>query len=384
MEGDSGEGDSGGPPVALVAGLGIAAAQVALAVWLALRAPFAGEDAWAFWGLKARMFAAGGPPPGYFHDPSYLDSHPDYPLNVPLAEAAIFRLQGGWGEPLAALFGPVCLAALLLLFAHGLTRLYGTRIAGLATAALALVPALPRYAGDAAADLPLAMYLGLASLYLLLWWRLQRPRDALVMGLLAGGAVWTKKEGAAVAAVIVLAYLAGELLRRRAALSARLRYLAWGCLAAPVLALPWEIFLHTVHPPGTDFLPVTPAVLLAHLYRLPSIGAEFVLQMLSAGNWSLLWGMLAATLLLTARRLSPHGYGLCAVLLGQLGVYAMAYVFSSWSLYLVHIWTSLDRLLLQAAPLAVLVLVETAQTLIVPQRSSLAREQPVAERVPVH
>ena len=40
------------------------------------------------------------------------------------------------------------------------------------------------------AVVPLALYLGAAALYLLLWWRQRRPVDAVLVGLLAGAAVF--------------------------------------------------------------------------------------------------------------------------------------------------------------------------------------------------
>jgi len=351
-----------GRSVPLLAALGITAAQVALSTWMTLRAPFAAEDSWAFWGLKARMFAGDGLPPGYFHDPTFLYSHPDYPLNLPLAEGTIFRLEGGWGEPLAALFGPACLAALALLFAVGLARLYGPTVAALGLTVLILLPMVPASAASGYADLPLAMYLGSAALYLLLWWRGGHRSDAVVMGLLLGGAIWTKKEGTAVAAVALALYGAGELLRRHGPISPRLRRLGWGIVPALALPLPWELLLHGTRPLGRDFLPLTPMNLVGHLDRLPGIAAEFVLQMLSFAHWSLFWGMVGIVVALTIRRLSWPGYGLLALLTGQLSVYGCSYILSSWGDYRVHIWTSLDRLLLQAVPVALLLLMEASTT----------------------
>src|SRR5581483_3868035 len=115
---------------------------------------------------------------------------------------------------LAALLGPAFLAALLLLLFAGLARPHGRGAAALGVTALALVPALTAQSAGGDADVPLALYAGGAALYLLLWWRCRRPADAVLMALLAGGAAWTKKEGVAVAALLLLAYAAGELRRR--------------------------------------------------------------------------------------------------------------------------------------------------------------------------
>ena len=352
-----------GPSAVVTVGLGMAAVQVALAALAAVRSPLASFDAWSVWAFKARMFALGGPRPGYFRDPVTLHTHPDYPLNLPLAEAALFRVPGALGVTLAGLLGPACLAALLLLFYAGLARLHGRPVAALATGALSCVPALSLQASGGDADVPLAMYAGASALYLLLWWRGRRPADAVLMGLLAGGAAWTKKEGLPVALLLVLAFAAGEFLRRDAWLRARAWTMMWVILGAAALPLPWLLFTHVVHPLGRDFLPLTPAVFVAHAGRLPHIATFFVLQMLAFKNWSLLWVALAGVLLLAARRLTLSGRGLLLLLLGQLGIYLLAFVFSNWQPYAAHLQTSLDRLLVQTVPLALLLVVEAVAAL---------------------
>ena len=355
--------EDSGPRALVIVGLGLAAVQVALTAWMAVRSPLASFDAWSVWAFKARMFALGGPRPGYFRDYATLNTHPDYPLNLPLAEAALFRVPGSPGVTLAGLLGPACLAALLLLFYAGLTRLYGRAVAALAAGALSLVPTLTLQAPGGDADVPLTMYAGASALYLLLWWRGRRPADALLMGLLAGGAAWTKKEGLPVVTLLVLAYAAGEILRP----DTRPRARAWTTMAvilgAAALPLPWLLFIHFVHPLPRDFLPLTPAVFVAHAGRLPHIATFFVLQMLAFKNWSLLWVALAGILLLAARRLTPGGRVLLLLLCGQLGIYMVAFVFSGWQPYTAHVQTSLDRLLVQTVPLALLLLVEAVATL---------------------
>jgi hypothetical protein len=362
-----------GPGTPVMVGLGMAAVQVALAALAAVRSPLASFDAWSVWTFKARMFALGGPRPGYFRDPITLHTHPDYPLNLPLAEAALFRVPGALGVTLAGLVGPVCLAALLLLFYAGLARLHGRPVAALATGALSCVPVLSLQASGGDADVPLAMYAGASALYLLLWWRRGRPADAVLMALLAGGATWTKKEGLPVALLLLLAYAAGEVLRRDTWPRTR----AWTMLAvilgAVALPLPWLLFTHVVHPLGRDFLPLTPAVFVAHAGRLPHIATFFVLQMLAFKNWSLLWVALAGALLLVARRLTPSGRGLLLLLLGQLGIYVAAFVFSDWQPYTAHVQTSLDRLLVQTVPLVLLLLVEATSTLTAERATTMER-----------
>jgi len=357
--------DGGGPRAAIVAGSLVMVAQVAFAAYGAVRAPFGSWDAWSFWALKARMFAAGGPLPGYFHDPVTVYTHPDYPLNLPLAEAAFLRVPGPIGVVTAGLVGVALFAGLLLLFYHGLRRLYGRVTAALGTAILALVPALPLQAAGGDADAPVAAYAGAAALYLLLWWRKRRVADALLAGLLAGGAAWTKREGLPIAVLVLLALAAGEAVARDRPARGRIGAVAGATLAGALVSAPWLTFVAWAHPIGTDFLPLTPAVLLSNAGRAPHITLRFLLETCVIGNWSLLWVLLAAILVMAAlsRRLSAQACGLLLLLAAQFGVYASVYLFSGWASYTLHIQASIDRLYAQAVPLAVLALVEATQGL---------------------
>ena len=348
----------------MAVGLALAAAQVAFATWMTLRSPLFFWDAWTTWGFKARMFALGGPPRSYFQDGYTSFTHPDYPLNLPLAESALLRFGGPLGLPLAGLLGPACLLALLLLVYAGLSRLYGRSTAALAAGTLAFVPDLTHWAAMGYADVPLAMYAGAASLYLLLWWRQRRLVDALLMGLLAGAAVWTKKEGMVIAALLVLVHAGGEVLRRDARVGARLCSSVQAILAALAVPLPWLLFKATTDPIGVDYRPLTPAWFLAHLGRLPTIVVLVGREMLDLPHWSLFWVALAGLPVVTVWWLSACGRGLLALLLGQVGIlYTLPFVFSAWQPYTEHIHLSADRLLVQAAPLALLLFVETVDAL---------------------
>jgi len=349
------------PHVVTIIGLSLIALQVGVTVWVALGSLLRYDDAWTVWATKARLFLFGGPSPGYWHHQAY-QNHPNYPLNVPLAEALFFRVPGQLGLHLAALIGPACLAALLLLFYAGLARLYGRTTALLGTALVAVVPSAPQFAGYGYADIPVTMYGGAAALYLLLWRRARRRIDLILMGLLAGGAIWTKKEGLPIALIVWLALAVTEA-ARRAPLRARLAPVMWAGLAMIALPLPWILFSLVVRPVGADFRPLTIGVFLAHADRLPHIAVRFVEEVIDVSHWSLFWIGLAALLAAAARRLSPQGRLLLAMLAAQLAVYLVGYVFSDWQSYDDHIGSSLNRLVLQAVPLAALVAVEAARAL---------------------
>ncbi len=368
---DAGDRRSSG--VVAIIGLCLVALQVGVAVWVAMGSLLRYDDAWTVWATKARLFLSGGPLPSYWHQQAY-QNHPNYPLNVPLAEALFFHVPGQIGLHLAALIGSACLVALLLLFYAGLARLYGRTTAILGTALLSVVPTAPQFAGYGYADVPVSMYGGAAALYLLLWQRARRRVDLILMGLLAGGAIWTKKEGLPIALIVWLALAVTEL-ARRAPLRARLVPVMWASLATIALPFPWILFSLIVRPVGADFRPLTIGVFLAHAGRLPHIAVRFVEEVIDVSHWSLFWIGLAALLAAAARRLSPQGRLLLAMLATQLAVYLAGYVFSHWQSYDDHIGSSLNRLVLQAVPLAALVMIEAARALPAGYGVSLSRRE---------
>jgi hypothetical protein len=204
--------------------------------------------------------------------------------------------------------------------------------------------------------------------------------DAMLCALLAGGAAWTKKEGLPITLLLLTAFTMGEVWRgMEGATRPRFRRIGAAWALALALPLPWLLFTWWVHPFGRDFLPLTPGTLFSHLDRLPEIARFFGLLMLSFQHWSLLWVVLAAVLFLRRRDLSPQGRALLALLALQLAVYALAFVFSDWQPYTDHMRTSLDRLLVQALPLAVLALSEVA----CPEKKAPAAARHLPDELPL-
>ena len=147
-------------------------------------------------------------------------------------------------------------------------------------------------------------------------------------------------------------------------MAARLWSSARLVLAGLVVPLPWLLFKATTDPIGSDYWPLTPAVFITHVGRLPTIVLLVGREMLDLTHWSLFWVALAGLPLVTVCWLSSCGRGLLALLLGQVGVLCtLPYVFSAWRPYTEHIHRSADRLLVQATPLALLLFVEALDTL---------------------
>lgn len=312
-------------------------------------------DGLLVWEIKARIaFQNGGAVPiTYFPDVRLLWSHPAYPLYLPMLELWVYLWLGEMHQFLVkAIFPIFYLAAACVLWSAGL-RLTGR--VWLGSAATLLLFSIPRVVGaqggvlQGYADFPLAV-IYLAAFAALLhsvggercWVKVAALASALLP--------WVKQEG--VVLWVCFAITAAWLWRRdrRTALM----------LIAPglVTLLAWRAFLsfaEVAH--ETTFQPLSVATLGANLTRLPPllhrVGEEFI----RLRAWSLLWPLTAMALgiLLCQRQRSaaPLAFGIIA----PLALYLIPYLFTTMQPWEMHVETSLDRLILQLAPLAILPLV---------------------------
>jgi 4-amino-4-deoxy-L-arabinose transferase-like glycosyltransferase len=313
----------------LILGLVLANALLAAGSW-------EGNDAVAVWGLKARVLGQGSLG-AYLEDRTRLFSHPEYPLLVPLVESW-FELLGAPGR--AALVG---FHAALLLALHGLLRREGGGARAFAgTAVLGSLPDMVLWAPSGYADVPLALFLAGSALTLHAWLARKDPRDAVLAGVLAALAAWTKKEGIVDLAVQVAFLLA--VFRRGA-----LRLLAGHAVAFAALVLPWWALLRFHHVASSDFEPLT--VANAHLERLPALARLVLAELASPVDWGFLWVAFAGALALGRFTRERTWLAVAAAL--PLGLLAAVYLWSRWQPFETHVETSFTRLALAHAPIAV-------------------------------
>ena len=308
------------------------------------------------WEVKARLaFLHGGALPlGYYSDAAMLGwSHPGYPLYLPMLELWLYLWMGEahqfW---LKAIFPFFQLSVASVLWSVGL-RLTGRVWIGAVAAWLLLV--VPRAVEARAGLLQGYTDLALGTLYLgavaALMLGVSRERAWLrVAAIFSALLPWVKQEGLVLWACFVLA--AGWLLRRegRTALA----------LALPGLAtiLVWRGFLAAVELPRPEtFQPMTLETLQANLPRVPALLRRLGEEMLNFRRWTLLWplALIALVVLLGQRR--KLALPLTMAVLLPLALYLVPYVFTALQPYEMHVETSIDRLVLQLAPLAVLTLV---------------------------
>jgi drug/metabolite transporter (DMT)-like permease len=95
----------------------------------------------------------------------------------------------------------------------------------------------------------------------------------------------------------------------------------------------------------------------ANLPRVAPLLARFGEELVRLRYWSLLWPLAGAALVALAWQRRPFAGPLALALVAPLGGALAAYMFTALEPYDFHVETSLDRLVLQLVPLAVLVVV---------------------------
>lgn len=224
---------------------------------------------------------------------NYYVSHPEYPLLLPVAQAAVQEVFAVPRDVHAfrALYA-AAFAAFLLLIWDGASRWAGRLPALLAALAAAGVPALTFDEDSGAAsgysDLPLGCLYG-AGLLLLLRSR-RSLADACAAGLLLAGAVLTKNEGALLA-IFVFAAAALPLPWRRNRRGHLLRTAVAGILllAAFALLVSWRAEIPNREDEEYGILLATRDLWPEALIRAPFIVREILRETFRVDRWALFW-----------------------------------------------------------------------------------------------
>ncbi len=357
----------GGPRAPGALAVVAVAAATLLVAWIAAHTTL-GWDGAGVWELKARIAAENGGhmPAAYYTDPSRRWTHPYYPLLVPFAEWWFYGWAGAPDQRLAKAVFPLLFLGGAAVLAASACRLGGRWSGPMAVVLLSCVPEVLGGSGGITtgyADFPLAIYYAAAIAYVVEY-HLTGSRGALMLASgLAAALPWIKQEG-------VLA-LAGVFAVGLAATARGRRFRDLGVLVAPGAAvwLAWRAFLVAVGAPqAVDFMPLTVPTLLANASRLPTIADALFRELGDRHHWSVLWPAAAVALAAAGpgrRRLA----GLLALaVVVPLGLASSAYVMSAWDPFIVHVRSSLARLVLQVAPVAVLLV---AVSLAPPPRSAM-------------
>jgi len=269
------------------ASLAVAGLCVVIVFTDALSQPLLAFDGRAIWAFKAKVvYFEQGIYNEAFLDADRLHAKTRYPLLIPLTEAFIASVSGGFHEPSIKLLFPCFYVSLIWLVGSELCRACDRRYALLCTSLFASLPVFTIYANGGAAsgyaDLPLALYATALATRLFRWLQERSFSNLRPALLFASLTVFTKTEGLALLLVVFLATaLAAWLLYGRAMCS------QWPLLLTALGGLlclaPWFLYQAKLPVVDEDFSKLlTLGNLVGGLNRLPyilrSLGKEFFLK----------------------------------------------------------------------------------------------------------
>lgn len=316
-----------------------------------------GWDGVAIWFYKAKVFFIEGKVHLSFltNNSLKLDQkgvseayfHPDYPLLVPLVTSWVFLMVGKvnifYGKTLWLLF----FGSLVVLFAWVVKNLINQKVSLFFTFLL-LTPAVlfdhlgRKYAGYA--DLPLAAYFMGAVSFWMMWLKTKERKFAVIAFILASFAALTKNEG--------VAFLVGmTLLSFFLAIGHRKKLPALAMTTPFVLLSPWFWFKfqHGI----TSYLFINGVNF--HLERAVRVLTGFLKEMLNVAHFNILWLVVIFSVLVfyLYRWHDRLTRPLLALILWQIASYFFIFLITPLEVEK-HLASSLDRLLFQIMPLALL------------------------------
>jgi len=327
-----------------------------------------GWDAFAIWNLHARFLFLGGANWRNGFSALIPWSHPDYPLLVPSALAHFWTYLSNESSAVPASISFVFTIGTLALLYSSLDQIRGRNSAMMATLALASTPFFIEQGSAQYADVPLSFFF-LSTVVLLCLHQRQNSSSiglAVLAGVAAGFAAWTKNEGLLFLVAALISQVVGAIRRQRHDVELNFDGVhtpvtQWKKLAAfflgsmPLLLLVlW--FKDSVAQPGDLFL--SPASMLEKLLspgRYLAVLSWYFREFFRFGHWWIVPGtVLLAILYLAAGVKGPPGekpdfYAPTLTLTLTLAGYFVIYLITPYDIYW-HLRFSLSRLFLQVWP----------------------------------
>jgi hypothetical protein len=344
--------------------LSISGARV---IQMAAALPVGDWDAWALWNLRAKFLAGSDGAWRYALSPLISNTHPDYPLLLSAFIARAWK-AGGVVDAVAPIATAILFfAALLALLVSAIALLRSAASALLAGLVLLSTTSLLAWAPSQYADIPLAFYyLGAVALIFLAaapppGGFPQRPTTHAPLfwaGLCVGFAAWTKNEGIAFLASVLVVFVSFTFWKRRTEVISRTAWLLAGAAPGILLTLWLKFFLA----PAVDPLVRQGASGLSRLVdasRYIEVVKGFFNNLLNLGSGISHPLILLAILAVLVGWQVHERYRLASfiatttlvlVFLSYCAVYIVTPYALAW-----QVQSSFDRLLLQLWPCAVLV-----------------------------
>jgi hypothetical protein len=337
----------------------LAAVPVIVATVDSMCTPLTDYDGRVTWMLKARAIAAEESISGrFFRGRTARNAHSQYPLLLPIADAALLKLGGTLDDHAARPLYPLAAAALLMMLYGAASELTEPVIAATIVAGVAWLPQLATESdggvSSAYSDVPLAAFVALA-LYSIVTGRATENRAA--FGVQLSFLILTKNEGLAFAIVL----LAAAALWNRGT--------AWKRLVVSVIVAVGAIALLTIWRAGVplEFDENYPKLLeriIQNAGRYPEAAGALLSRMGEVRKWGLFWiiTIAAAVVALLSRAHRRHAVTMAGCAVAVLLLDVTAYAVTSWNIAELAT-SSADRLLSQIVPMCAVLIAMGAEAL---------------------
>lgn len=314
---------------------------IAYVILEALIRPVTVWDGWAIWLLKSKLFFIDGTIQAHILD--YIKS--DYPLTISLFGSYIYILLGSIDDTSILLTSVAFLISLSILFFSTLKRYYGLSYALLFTFLLFTTQNFIRHGGRmeaGQADLPLSYFIFTCAILLLEYIRKSNPQIILLLSIFLGITVLIKFEGV-VFSLIIVSILAYHIYQKK-----RYKHILF-LLMWFIPLLDWQVYKNMF---GINVNYFAAHPLEISLQKIASSIFGTLSELLNAKTWSLLWIIYFYGLFFIKSKEQKTIFLLNVIILLQLSIYLMMYFFFAGN----SPESSIERLLMHLAPLAVLVI----------------------------
>ncbi len=314
-------------------------------------------DAFAIWGLKAKVLYCEGLSSSYFNSPNLAYSHLDYPILVPLLmSAGIFSIASDSSDATCKYIFPLFYLAFVFLMYTAARRRLGQRHALLLTAIFASTPALVRWSGAGTADMALSFLYAGSILYLINFFETEKFYDLGISIICSICCALTKNEGLP---LVIINFVALLIFSSKPLFSMKnLKAPALYFTASTIFYLPWLIFSQDIPKIHENYIGnLTIARFAGNLDRLQLIIPEMLLQFLSLKSWGLIW-LLAIVAAVAGRKsfLEKPVLLLWFLFIGHILLYMLIYIIYPFELAKL-IPETIERLYLHLMPAGILIII---------------------------
>lgn len=322
----------------------------------ALAFPLYEWDAFAIWGMKAKVLAMESLRSGpiYFQDLSFSYSHLDYPLLLPFLLAGVYGITGCIDDQAAKIMFPLLYMSLGLVVYCGLRWKISRIQSAFLTGILMGTPVLVRWAGSGSADSVLTLFLAASACSTLKWLEEEKMSDLLLSVLFVTFCAHTKNEGMAIVLItfaLLFIFAAGRFKGHRF-FGLLIFVLSVSALLLPLLW--WAKDIPRTH---ENYLSkISLQIIMENTLRAGVIIRAFLKEAVALSRWGGLWLLVAAMTVLGKKAFKrQYVVVIWLLLLMQIGIYQFIYLITPWNVTKL-IGFSLQRLLLHITPFAIFII----------------------------